>query len=129
MASGPRSTKSTLRADILKLKEKHLKMNLEKQMKSTSKMMALSQEDNDDSVSASERYDLKAYAFNQYFPQAKNEKSQEQWLEEKREELGLNSIKDRKRYSMQDEDAEPRYEISKLSRMAKKDLDATNDDN
>ena len=30
---------------------------------------------------------------------------------------------------MQDEDAEPRYEISKLSRMAKKDLDATNHDN
>ena len=91
-------------------------------------MMALSQEE-DDSVSASERYDLKAYQFNQYFPQAKNEKSKEQWLEEKREELGLNSTKDRKRYSMQDEDAEPRYEISKLSRMAKKDLDATNHDN
>mmetsp|Transcript_6600 Transcript_6600/g.8956 ORF Transcript_6600/g.8956 Transcript_6600/m.8956 type:complete len:110 (-) Transcript_6600:123-452(-) len=38
-------------------------------------------------------------------------------------------MKDRKRYSLQDEDAEPRYEISKLSRMAKIDLDETNREN
>ena len=56
------------------------------------------------------------------------EKSTEQWLEEKREELGLNMTKS-KRFSLQDEDAEPRYEISKMSRLAKKDLDETNHDN
>ena len=91
-------------------------------------MAALSQDSNDDTLSEAERYDLKAYQFNQYFPQPKMEKSTEQWLEEKREELGLNMTKS-KRFSLQDEDAEPRYEISKMSRLAKKDLDETNNDN
>ena len=31
-------------------------------------MAALSQDSNDDTLSEAERYDLKAYQFNQYFP-------------------------------------------------------------
>ena len=45
---------------------------------------------------------------------------------EKRKELGLDTITVQKRYSVQEEDEEPRYQISQMSELARIDLDATN---
>ena len=59
-----RSTASYLRADIQKLKEEHLFHNLSKQIESTSKLLNLSQDEKDDTLSTADRYDLKAYQFN-----------------------------------------------------------------
>ena len=45
-----------------------------------------------DVVSRHDRYDLKANAFNTYFPKAKPIKTEQQIMEEKREALGLKRI-------------------------------------
>ena len=126
--SVPRSTKSQLRADIQLMKERHLQMNLNKRHQdSAARLQTLSQAgDQDDtaSVTPSERYDLKAYAFNQYFPEGKREPSHEEWLEKERKKLGLGHHKEK--MTVEERDAEPRYEISKLSALAKEDLEQTN---
>ena len=44
----------------------------------------------------------------------------------KRKELGLQILRVQKRYSVHEEDEEPRYQISKVSNLAKIDLDDTN---
>ena len=61
---GSRSTASYLRSDIQKLKDKHLMQNLSRQMESTSKLLNLSQNEKDETLSVADKYDLKAYQFN-----------------------------------------------------------------
>lgn len=84
-----RSTASYLRADIQKLKEEHLFHNLSKQIESTSKLLNLSQDEKDDTLSTADKYDLKAYQFNQYFPVPAKSKTDAEELEEERKKLGL----------------------------------------
>jgi len=85
--------------------------------------------ENDDSLSAQERYDIKAYRFNQYFPVPKPQKTEAEKLEEERQKLGLETHNNRRQISISNEDQEPRFEISKLSNLASKDLDLTNSEN
>ncbi len=43
----------------------------------------------EDTLSVQDRYDLKAYQFNQYFPVPEKKKTVEEELQEERERLGL----------------------------------------
>ena len=121
--------KSKLRADVQAMKEQHLFRHLDKQIKSTKQLMEVSKNNlvaGDGTMSATDRFDLKAYQNNQYFPQPEQKITEEDKLMAKREELGLNVLRIKKHYSVQDEDEEPRYEISKVSNLARIDLDETN---
>ena len=90
---------------------------------------ANSQSDNEH-LSVIDRYDLKASEFRQYFPQPPAAKSVEDELEEAREKLGLKKMKTQKNSeSLQEDEDEPRYEISKMEELAQSDLLATNWEN
>jgi len=68
LLNGSSSAKSNLRADILRLKEEHLRMNLDKSFAtSSSKFLHLSTEDKDRMTNV-DRYDIEAFEFKQYFP-------------------------------------------------------------
>ena len=81
-------------------------------------------------ISVLDKYDLKTNTFRQYFPQPPLARTEEQDLDEERAKLGLNKVKNHGRpTSLQEEDDEPRYEISLIEGLAKKDLIVTNWDN
>ena len=63
-----------------------------------------------------DEYDLKAYQFNHYFPQHQNNTN------EKFDSLA-SKFQKRKGSSLCDEDALPRYEISKMNKLAEIDLE------
>ena len=72
---------------------------------------------------------MKAYQFNQYFPQPDPGKTEQELLDELREKLGLKKDTVGRRTSIQKEDEEPRYQISKLDQLHHDDMLLTNKDN
>lgn len=78
--------------------------NLNKNIQSQADMLAKDY----DTLSISDRYDLKANQFNQYFPQPAKIKTDQEELDEQREKLGLKKVQ-YKRSSLDEKDEEPRY--------------------
>ena len=99
-------------------------MNLSRQIDShTSQLNQLASRSNSSEFGAGDRYEVMAYAHNQYFPPPNNGKSEQEWLDEQREKLGLKKGAQKRRGDIQEKDAEPRYEISKIKALAENDLD------
>ena len=78
---------------------------------------------NSNEFGAQDRYDVMAYAHNQYFPPPNFGKTEQEQLDEEREKLGLKKGANKRSSSIQEKDEEPRYEISKIKAMAEIDLD------